>query len=202
MLPDATAITNPGSGKMRIRSIFLAGIVVGTCITWSAAASAQHALIGVDGCAILATVVYAEVVQARLGYSPGSGANLLYTGRDELALCNQSARSVTRAFSAALRSTDIHVTWGFHTGYSGDYCLSHFLSRCYPRANPSMPPLSKSERSFVMHSWQAVHDSVQTHMAQYPGSDVVRFQARELGRSIRRSVLAAGTENQLPLYTR
>ena len=187
---------------MRKRTTCLVGILVGTCITWPAAASAQHALIGVDGCAILASVVYTEVAQARLGYSPGSGANLLYTERDEIALCNQSARSVTHAFSAALRTTNIHVTWGFHTGYSGDYCLSHFLSRCYPRGNPAMPPLSKSERSFVMHSWQAVHDSVQSRMTQYAGSDVVRFQVGELRQSIRRSVIAAGTENQLPLYTR
>ena len=187
---------------MRKRTICLSGILVGTCITWSAEASAQHALIGVDGCAILASVVYTEVAQARLGYSPGSGANLLYTGRDEIALCNQSARSVTHAFSAALRTTNIHVTWGFHTGYSGDYCLSHFLSRCYPRGNPAMPPLSKSERSFVMHSWQAVHDSVQSHMTQYAGSDVVRFQAGELRQSIRRSVIAGSIANQLPLYRR
>jgi len=187
---------------MRIRTICLAGILVCTSMTWSASASAQNALIGVDGCAILASVVYTEVTQARLGYSPGSAADLRYTGRDDITLCNQSARSVTRAFSAALRSTNIHVTWGFHTGYRGDYCLSHFLSQCYPRGNPAMPPLSKSERSFVMHTWAAVHDSVQSHMAQYPGSDVVRFQAGDLRHSIRRSVIAGSIENQLPLQTR
>ena len=187
---------------MRKWTICLTGILLVACMPWPTPASAQHAVTGVDGCAILASVVYTEVTQARLGYSSAAGADLLYAGRDEIALCNQSARSVSRAFSAALRSTNIHVTWGFHTGYSGDYCLSHFLSQCYPRGNPAMPALSKSEQSFVMRSWQAVHDSVQPRMAHYPGSDVVRFEAGELGRSIRRSVLAAGTENQIPLYTR
>lgn len=187
---------------MRIRTICLTGILLVTCMAGTAPAGAQHAVIGVDGCAILASVVYTEVTQARLGYSSASGAELLYAGRDEITLCNQSARSVTRAFSAALQSTNIHVTWGFHSGYSGDYCLSHFLSQCYPRSNPAMPALSKSEQSFVMRSWRAVHDSVQHRMAHYPGSDVVRFQAGELGRSIRRSVLAAGIERQLSLYTR
>jgi len=187
---------------MRIRTICLSVILLVTCMPWSTPASAQHAVIGVDGCAILASVVYTEVTQARLGDLSGSGADLLYAGRDEITLCNQSARSVTRAFSAALRSMNIHVTWGFHTGYSGDYCLSHFLSQCYPRGNPAMPALSKSEQLFVVRSWRAVHDSVQPRMAHYPGSDVARFQAARLGRSIRRSVLAAGSADQLPLYAR
>jgi len=39
-------------------------------------------------------------------------------------------------------------------------------------------------------------------MAQYPGSDVVRFQAGDLRQSIRRSVIAGSIENQLPLQTR
>ena len=187
---------------MTIRTFTVVYFLLAAGFVWPGAVRAEDPLIGVDGCAILASLVYTEVTEARLGFSSRYGTDPLYAGRNEITLCNQATRSVTSAYSAALRQSNIFVTWGFHSGYSGDYCLSHFLSRCYPRANPSMPPLSKSERSFVMHSWQAVHDSVQTHMAQYPGSDVVRFQARELGRSIRRSVLAAGTENQLPLYTR
>ena len=88
----------------------------------------------------------------------------------------------------ALRQSNIYVTWGFHTGYSGDYCLSHFLSQCYPTRDPAMPPLTREERSFVMRSWQAVRDSVYYRMAQYPGSDVARFGNHELRRSIRRSM--------------
>jgi len=117
-------------------------------------------------------------------------------------LCNEAARSVTRAFASALRTANIHVTWGFHAGYAGDYCLSHFLSQCYPRGNPAMPPLTKSEWSFVTRSWQAVHDSVRYRMTHYPGSDVARFQADALGRSIRRSVLAHPGENESQLYAR
>ena len=185
---------------MQTRTISFTGILLIAGIMWSAPVIAQRAVIGVDGCAVLAAVVYTEVTKARLGHSSGSAADLPYAGRDEITLCNQSARSVTRAFSAALRGMNIHVTWGFHTGYSGDYCLSHFLSQCYPRGNPAMPNLSKSERSFVMRSWQAVHDAVQHRMAHYPGSDVARFEAGDLGRSIRRSVRALDNEYQLPLH--
>ena len=175
---------------MVIRTIAFTGILLLAGMVSPAAVRAQQAVVGVDGCAILASVVYTEVTQARLGFSSASGRDLLYTGRDEITLCNQAARSVTRAFTSALRAANIYVTWGFHTGYGGDYCLSHFLSQCYPRGNPAMPPLSKSEWSFVTRSWQAVHDSVGYRMAHYPGSDVARFHADELGRSIRRSVLA------------
>lgn len=187
---------------MLIRTISFTGLLLVASMPWSGPASAQQAVIGVDGCAILASVVYTEVTEARLGYSSGLPGDPLYSGRNEITLCNQSTRSVTGAFATALRHANIHVSWGFHTGYSGDYCLSHFLSQCYPRGNPSMPPLSKSEQSFVMRSWQAVHDSVQSRMAQYPGSDVARFQAGDLGRSIRRSVLAGSNNYQLQLYSR
>jgi hypothetical protein len=187
---------------MLIRTISCVFILLAASMPLTAPASPQQALVGVDGCAILASVVYTEVTQARLGYSSGPGADLLYAGQDEITLCNQSTRSVTRAFTSALRHTNIHVTWGFHTGYSGDYCLSHFLSQCYPRGNPAMPSLSKSERSFVIRSWQAVHDSVQYRMAQYPGRDVARFQADELGRSIRRLVHTSSIESQTQHYAR
>lgn len=187
---------------MVIRTIAFAGILLLAGMVSPATARAQQALAGVDGCAILASVVYREVTQAGLGFSSGPGRDLLYSGRDEITLCNQAARSVTRAFTAALRTANIHVTWGFHTGYGGDYCLSHFLSQCYPRGNPAIPPLSKSEWSFVTRSWQAVHDAVGYRMAHYPGSDVARFQADELGRSIRRSVLAYPGEIESQHYAR
>ncbi len=187
---------------MRIRTISFVCILCVTSMRLSAPASAQQALVGVDGCAILASVVYTEVTEARLGHSSGPGRDLLYSGQDEITLCNQSTRSVTSAFTSALRDTNIHVTWGFHQGYSGDYCLSHFLSQCYPRGNPALPPLTKSERSFVTRSWQAVHDSVQFRMARYPGSDVARFQADELGHSIRRLVYADSTEDRSQHYAR
>ena len=155
---------------------------------WPATARAQDPVIDVDGCVILAAIVTTEVVEARLGFSAGYGNNLLLAGRDEVALCNQTARSVTGAFKAALRQADIHVAWGFHTGYRGDYCLSHVLSRCYPTGDPGLPPLSNDERLFVMRSWQAVRDAVQYRMVINPGSDVARFRGDELRRSIRQSM--------------
>ena len=187
---------------MSTRTIIVACFLLIASLGWPGAARAQSALIGIDGCAILASVVYTEVTEARLGYSSGPVGNPLYAGRNEITLCNQAARSVTRAFTAALRRSNLYVTWGFHTGYSGDYCLSHFLSQCYPQSNPAMPPFGTEDRSFVMRSWQAVQGVVQNNMAPNPGSDVARFNGVELGRNIRRSIHAIGIENQSQLMAR
>jgi len=162
--------------------LLLAGIVR------PAAVRADNPVIGVDGCAILASVVFTEVTEARLGFSPSYMSDVLYAGRNEVTLCNHSTRSVTGAYKAALRQSNIHITWGFHTGYSGDYCLSHFLAQCYPTPDPAMPPLTREERSFVMRSWQAVRDSVHSRSVEYPGSDVTRFEDHDLRQSIRWSM--------------
>lgn len=187
---------------MSTRTIVFACFLLTASLGWPTAARAQSAVIGIDGCAILASVIYTEITEARLGYSSGPAGNPLYAGRNEITLCNQAARSVTRAFTAALRQSNLYITWGFHTGYSGDYCLSHYLSECYPSENPAMPPFGKEDRSFVMRSWQAVQGAVQNNMALDPGSDVARFDGAELGRSIRRSIHNSGIENQSQLVAR
>lgn len=161
-----------------------------------AVARADNPVIGIDGCAILATVVYTEVTAARLGFSLGYGSDLLHAGRNEIALCNDTTRSVTGAYKTALQQSNIYVTWGFHAGYSGDSCLSHFLSQCYPVGDPAMPPLTRDEHSFVMRSWQAVRDSVHYRMVQHPGSDVARFDDQDLRQSIRRSIRHDAIQNQ------
>lgn len=176
---------------MTTRTIACAGLVLLAGIVSSGTARAQNLVVGVDGCAILASIVFTEVTEARLGFSAGSPRDLLYAGRNEITVCNEATRSVTGAFAAALRQANVYVTWGFHTGYRGDYCLSHFLSQCYPTGDPAMPPMDKTERSFVTRSWRAVLDSVYYRMAPYPGGDVVRFEVDDLGLGIRR-IIAAG----------
>lgn len=187
---------------MATRTFTVTYILLATAISWSAPIRAQQPLIGIDGCAILASVVYTEVTKARLGYSTGPNSDPLSSGRGEITLCNQTARNATRAFASALRQANVFITWGFHTGYGGDYCLSHFLSQCYPTADPAMPSLSKEDRSFVMRSWRAVHDSIATRMSLYPGSDVSRFRGDELARSIKRSIAARRIDYRSRLDTR
>ena len=144
--------------------------------------------VGIDGCAILASVVYAAVIEARPGYPAGPGGEPFYSARNEAAVCSQTAHSVTSAFTSALRKINIHVTWGLHAGSGSDHCPGHFLSRCYPMGDPTMPPLSRRDESFVAWSWQAIYDSIATRMSPYHLSDVSRFRGDELARSIRRTV--------------
>ena len=183
---------------MTIRTFAVVSFLLTAALVWPGEARARDPVIGVDGCAILASLVYTEVMAARLGSSSGHASDPFYAGGNEITLCDMATRSVTNAYSAALRQSNIFVSWGFHTGYSGDYCLSHFLSQCYPTGNPAMPPLSEDERAFLVHSWQAVRDSVSSRMTHYPGSDVARFRDQDLRRSIRRSIRFAAIEQQSP----
>lgn len=148
------------------------------------AARAQQPVVGVDGCAILAILVYTEVTEAgfRGARAPGDS---VYPGPGEITICNQTTRSVTAAFSSSLRNMNIYVSWGYHPGDSGDYCLSHFLSQCYPDRNPNMPPLSATQRNFVAASWSAIYGSVSRAMATAPGADISRFDRAGLSYGIR-----------------
>ena len=187
---------------MATRAFTLTYIVLAATVGWSAPVRALESLLGVDGCAILASVIYTEVTEARLGYAVVPDDDVFSSGGNEIALCDETARSATSAFAYALRQVNIYVSWGLHTGYSGDYCLSRFLSQCFPTGDPAMPLLSTEERIFVMRSWQAVQDSITARMSLYPGSNVSHFLGDELARSIRRSIAASGIDHQSPMKTR
>ena len=170
------------------RTILPICVVIAACVGLSCAAGAPQSSIGVDGCDMLASIVYTEVAEATLGSCTGPYGELPYPGRNETTLCSQTTYRATAAFSSALRQANIFVTWGFHSGYTGGYCLSQSLSLCYPTGDPAMPPLSEDDWSFVVRSWEAVHDSIAARMSLRPRSDVSRFQGDELVRSIRRSI--------------
>ncbi len=81
---------------MALRTFTVTYILLAAAISWSAPVHAQQPLIGIDGCAILASVVYTEVIEARQGYSTGLNSDLLSSGRGEITLCNHSAQRDTR----------------------------------------------------------------------------------------------------------
>jgi len=149
------------------------------------AVRARDPVIGADGCAILAMLVYAEMTEGR---SYGSGGLPTYPGPDEITICDQTTRSVTGAFTSSLRQMNIYVSWGYYPGVSGDYCLSHYLSQCYPDCNSNMPRPGTMDTAFVLHSWRAVHDAIRRTMPAVSGSDVARFSQSGLRRDIRQSL--------------
>lgn len=167
------------SGRNLVFVAFLVAAVLAI-----SSARAQQPVIGVDGCAILATLVYTEVTEARYRSSLASG-DPVYPGPGEITICNQTTRAVTAAFTSSLRKMNIYVSWGYHAGYSGDFCLSHFLSQCYPDRDPRMPDLSAAERKFVASSWDAVSGAVSGTMTIAPGSNISRFDQARLRFSIK-----------------
>ncbi len=147
-------------------------------------ARAQQPVVGVDGCAILAMLVYTEVTEAGFHGARAPG-DPVYPGPDEITICNQTARSVTAAFTSSLRQMNIYVSWGYPQRSNGDYCLSHFLSQCYPNRDPYMPHLSAADSKFVATSWSAIYGAVIKAMATAPGTDISRFQRASLSNSIK-----------------
>ena len=173
---------------MATRKLAVLAAVLITAFTAQESVRAQQPLIGVDGCAILATLVYTEISDAGMFHSSGLAGMLTYLGRDEVTICNRAAQTVSGAFASSLRQMNIYISWGAGHRGSGDYCLSHYLSQCYPRGNPNMPALSVRDRLFVSHTWRAVFATVSGRVGVMPGGDVVRFKADDLRRDLRSSI--------------
>ncbi|MDH5499568.1 MAG: hypothetical protein OEY72_00540 [Gammaproteobacteria bacterium] len=146
---------------------------------------AQQIPVSVDGCAKLARVVYAEVSAAAI-YGPGdSGPWVIDQGPGDIAVCAHVAKTVSQAFTSAMISAGVEVVWQRDhydgTADRGDFCLSGFLSQCYP--NPS-PPLSNSIHSandtLIRSSWAVVSQAVMREMYNPFSSDEVRFRDNDL----------------------
>jgi hypothetical protein len=172
---------------MAVRAIAMTYGLLASAACWSTPAGVQQVPVGIDGCAVLASIVYREVTEARLGYSAGP-SEFFSAGRTETLQCTRTVHSATSAYTAALRMTGIRVTWGLHAGYGGGHCLSHLLAQCVPVEDRALPPLSREQRRFVRLSWQSVQGAITTRMSVYSTSDVSRFQCGELARSIRHSI--------------
>ena len=165
-------------------------------------ASAQPKPVAVDGCAKLARVVYAEVSAAAV-YGPGnSGPWLIDSTRGDISVCSHVAKTVSRAFTAAMTSAGLDVSWRRDTydahAHRADYCFTGFLSQCYPNQSP---PLSNSIYSandaLVQKSWAAVSQAVMREMYNPYSSDEVRFRDNELKLRLGLSLRSVGdrTEN-------
>lgn len=143
-------------------------------------AGAQQTIVAVDGCTKLARVVYAEVFAAAL-YGPGrSGPWIIDAGQGEISLCTHTVRTVSRAFTSALRSAGFDVSWGGQSIDPGDYCMGGFISQCYPDRDPKLAPTLGLDAAFVQKSWAIVSQSVMREMYNPYSSDEIRFRDNDL----------------------
>jgi hypothetical protein len=98
-------------------------------------ANAEEPYVGMDGCAVLAQLVYAEVTAAAW-YGPGGLWTLVNEANDTgIAVCNQTTRTVSKAFTSAMMSIGSPIRWGYPSVHPGDVCLSFYLDQCYPDRN-------------------------------------------------------------------
>lgn len=143
-------------------------------------AQAQVKPIAVDGCAKLARVIYSEV-SAAVVFGPGnSGPWMIDIGRGEIAVCSSAAKTVSQAFTSAMLSAGIDVDWRGGGGDPGDYCLSAFLSQCYPDRFPMSAMTYSSDITLVQNSWAIVSQAVMQEMFNPVSSNEVRFRDNDL----------------------
>jgi class 3 adenylate cyclase len=170
-----------------------ATLVLALTVGFSAThAKAQLRPIAVDGCAQLARVVYSEVSAAAL-YGPGrSGPWVIDGGQGDIAVCRTAAKTVSQAFTSALLTAGVDVGWSNGGGDPGDFCLSAFLSQCYPSRFP-YSAAQAADDTFMQQSWAIVSRAVMQEMYNPISSNEVHFRDTELELRIGLSLRAVGS---------
>jgi hypothetical protein len=140
--------------------------------------------IAIDGCAKLARVVFAEVTSAVI-YGPAkSGPWLIDLEQGDISVCTHAAKTVSRAFTSAMMSAGLDVNWrrDNYVGIrdTGDFCLSAFLSQCYPDRTLVANDRSSADTLLVQQSWAVVSETVMREMYNPRSSDEVRFRDKDL----------------------
>jgi hypothetical protein len=158
--------------------------------------NAQVIPIAVDGCAKLARIVYSEVASAAV-YGPGrSGPWLIEQAPGDISICEHAAKTVSQAFTSAMMSAGLDVNWRRDWDYGipnlGDYCLSGFLSQCYPERAPLSSIASSADTTLVLNRWAVVSQTVMKEMYNPISSDEVRFRENDLRLRLGLSLRSAG----------
>lgn len=162
------------------KRMFAALIVASVHVLPGAESQAQVNPIAIDGCAKLARVIYSEVSTAAL-YGPSrSGPWTINLGQGDLEVCEHTAKTVTRAFTSAMRNAGLAVSWGPDSNRNGDYCWSGFISQCYPDRDRLGYASTGSGADFVARSWAVVSQAVMREMYNPFSSDEVRFRDEDL----------------------
>jgi len=160
-------------------------LLVSLLIALSASdAYARSSEVIVDGCTVLARAIYSEVSSSAI-YGPGNaGPWLIDQGRGDIEFCEHVAKTVSQAFTSAMLSAGIDVSWrrDREDGRSGrgHYCLSAYLSHCYPDRYPPTGMNSSATNSVVQKTWAIVAEAVMREMYNPISSDEVNFRSNDL----------------------
>ena len=160
----------------------LATLVVALLIALAASDTHGRPLeVAVDGCAMLARTIYTEVSASAIYGPANAGPWLIDQGRGDILVCEHVAKTVSRAFTAAMLSAGIDVNWrrGKNTGRDR-YCRSAFLSQCNPDNYRTSAKVSSADESVVQKTWAIVAQSVMREMYNPISSDEVYFRSNDL----------------------
>lgn len=162
------------------KRIFATPIVAAVLVLTATGSEAQLTPIAIDGCAKLARVIYSEVATAAHYGPTRSGPWTINIGQGDLEICEHTTRTVTRAFTSAMLSAGLTVTWGPDGDRNGDFCWSGFISQCYPDRDHVGYSSTVSGSGFVEKTWSVVSQAVMREMYNPYSSDEVRFRDDDL----------------------
>ncbi len=165
-------------------TLFVAILVVSALVP--AGAHAQTPVTVANGCTVLTEVVLAELLMHGWNGSHGTGVRTGTVGQADIRICNQTTRTTSAAFSAALERMNIFVSWESDPGRSGDFCRGGNLTRCFPDRHPLVPENGSWNSMFVNDAWRAVKRAIATTVPF--GADISRFDKLALRLALRRSI--------------
>ena len=156
---------------------FAAFMLVCVCaLAISGQARAEQSRGHAEGCTVLAEIVYSEVTAAIWRGPHALGSVTDERASHGIAVCAETSRTVSKAFSTAMLSVGADFHWDDAPPHPGDFCLSGFLEQCYPDRYPLQSPVS---------SWSAVSATVQRAMPLGVASDQSVFSQDALRSALR-----------------
>lgn len=159
--------------RRNFAALMLASIAI---LTLPNNARAEEPYIGVDGCSILAQLIYAEVAAAAWYGSSGLWPLVDDVSNAGIAVCNQTTRTVSKAFSSAMTSMGSPVRWGYPSVNPGDACLSTYLDQCHP---------DRSRLGAIDATWRTVRKTVRQAMPDGVATDQSIFNSSTMRRALR-----------------
>lgn len=148
---------------------------------------------GVDGCALLAILIREELHVA-IGNRDISGDRRVLH-QEAISVCQRTTRTVTVAFTAAMRRRNIYVWWGVQQGGNDDHCPGPYLSQCYPIQYPNMSQPDSGRGALAAKAWRSLHGIINATLLPASGSDVSRFEHSVLQKDLRFSLANACSDS-------
>ncbi len=129
-----------------------------------------------DGCARLADVVFHAVLHEAL-----PGQLPLVTAEREQKTCEDTAATVSRAFTSAMSRLGVSMAWGRQ---AHAFCATSDVTSCFPVPHPNMGYGLAGGDTLVAGSWRAVQVAVVARLLYDAGVDRSRFTVAGLQRSL------------------